>query len=183
MNLTDLANQIVNGKRLCRKDDLSFFKDCDLTELCTAADFIREKLCGKHVDLCSIINGKSGRCSENCKFCAQSSFNHTDCETYSFLDQKEILKTARQNQSEGVHRFAAWGVLRLSRRQHGAFDRRGALWRRQACAVYPRRVSCVYRHRADDLFSRDPGLLLLKSDYKKTAAAEFSGSSSFVNIK
>ena len=106
MDLKKLAEEIVEGRRLRRGEDFSWFKDCDLSLLCEGADFIREKLCGNHVDLCSIINGKSGHCSENCKFCAQSAYNHTNCEVYDFLDEEKIIKTAKENQEAGIHRFA-----------------------------------------------------------------------------
>lgn len=106
IDLETLASEIINGRRLTRNDDLSFFVDCDLNELCKAADRIRKELRGNHIDLCTIINGKSGRCSENCKFCAQSAFNHTDCEEYDFLETEKIVNAAKENAKEGVHRFS-----------------------------------------------------------------------------
>lgn len=106
MDLKKLAEEIVKGRRLQRGEDFSFFRDCDLNQLCEGADFIRKELCGDRVDLCSIINGRSGHCSENCKFCAQSAFNHTNCEVYDFLDEEKIIDAARENQKEGIHRFA-----------------------------------------------------------------------------
>ena len=105
-NLNELAFQIIGGKRLTRVDDLSFFKTCDLGELTSAADKIREHFMGENVDLCTIINGRSGKCGENCKFCAQSAHNHTGCTEYSFLDEEKIIAEARSNQKEGVNRFA-----------------------------------------------------------------------------
>lgn len=62
MDMQKLAEEIIEGKRLTRKDDLSFFLDCDLDDLCKGADKIREHFVGDKVDLCSIINGRSGRC-------------------------------------------------------------------------------------------------------------------------
>lgn len=106
INVMKLAEEIVAGRRLCRNDDLSFFKDCNLNELCAGANLIREKFCGNKIDLCSIINARSGHCGENCKFCAQSAFNHTGCEEYSFLDEDKIVAEAKANQDEGVARFA-----------------------------------------------------------------------------
>lgn len=105
-NILELAKEIIEGRRLARNEDLSFFKDCELEELLEGADLIREKFCGKTVDLCTIINARSGRCGENCKFCAQSAFNHTSCEEYSFLDDEKIFSAAKANQDEGVNRFA-----------------------------------------------------------------------------
>ena len=48
-------------------------------DVAQAADEIREKFCGNGFDICTIINGKSGRCSENCKFCAESAHYNTGC--------------------------------------------------------------------------------------------------------
>ena len=101
-----LAEEIINGKRLRRGDDLSFFETCDLEQLCSGADMIRQKLCGDKVDLCSIINGKSGRCSENCKFCAQSGCSKTGIDEYDFLDEETILAECKHNEQNGVHRFS-----------------------------------------------------------------------------
>ena len=68
MNPLILAQEIIDGRRITRKDDLSFFLTCDLDELCEGADRIREAYIGDKVDLCSIINGRSGRCPEDCKY-------------------------------------------------------------------------------------------------------------------
>ena len=105
-DLNELALKIIDGFRVSRSDDLSFFKDCALDELTAAADKIREHFKGENIDLCTIINGRSGRCGENCKFCAQSAHNHTGCEEYSFLEDEKIIQAAKANQDEGVNRFA-----------------------------------------------------------------------------
>lgn len=106
MDPKSLAQEIIAGRRLTREDDLNAFITCDLKELCEGADQIREKLCGKRVDLCTIINARSGRCPENCRYCAQSAHNHTNCEVYDFLDEDTIVKEAKANEAEGVDRFA-----------------------------------------------------------------------------
>ena len=106
MDVLALAQEIINGRRLGRQDDLSFFLTCDLDQLCRGADEIRAACVGDKVDLCSIINGRSGRCPEDCKYCAQSAHNHTDCEVYDFLPQEEILRVCKLNEQEGVDRFS-----------------------------------------------------------------------------
>ncbi len=106
MNFKDLAKEIVDGRRLNRSDDLTIFLTGDLAELSAAADYIRAKLKGAKVDLCTIINGKSGRCSENCRFCAQSAHNHTTCKNYPFLDVATIVAAAKANEAAGVDRFS-----------------------------------------------------------------------------
>lgn len=106
MNALDLANEIIDGRRLTREDDLSFFSSCDLEELKQGADRIRAHFIGDHVDLCSIINGRSGRCPEDCKYCAQSAHHHTECEVYDFLPEEKIVEACKLNEREGVHRFS-----------------------------------------------------------------------------
>ena len=101
-----LAQEIIAGRRLGREDDLSLFADSDLEELCRGADLLREHFTGDKVDLCSIINGRSGRCPEDCKYCAQSAHHNTDCEVYDFLPEEEILDACRMNEHEGVDRFS-----------------------------------------------------------------------------
>lgn len=101
-----LAEEIIEGRRIKRGEDLSMFLSCDLEALCKGADLIREHFVGDKVDLCSIINGRSGRCPEDCKYCAQSAHNHTDCEVYDFLPEETILEACKLNESEGVHRFS-----------------------------------------------------------------------------
>lgn len=104
--MLQLAEEIINGRRITRQDDLSMFLSCDLDELCKGADRIREAFIGAEVDLCSIINGRSGKCPEDCKYCAQSAHNHTDCEVYDFLPEEKILDACKLNEAEGVHRFS-----------------------------------------------------------------------------
>ena len=106
MDIIELAEEIIGGKRLSRNDDVSFLLSTPLDRMREGADLIRKALCGSHVDLCSIINGKSGRCPENCKFCAQSAGKCTNIKEYGFLDEETILAECRRNAERGVHRFS-----------------------------------------------------------------------------
>ena len=105
-NVYAIADEIIAGRRLSRNDDLSFLINSGTDELCRNADRIRKALCGDHVDLCSIVNGRSGRCPENCKFCAQSAHNRTGIDEYPFLDEDSIVNECRHNADKGVHRFS-----------------------------------------------------------------------------
>lgn len=121
MNLKKLAEEIIEGRRLKRGENLDFFKTCGLDELTEAADSIRKHFCGDKIDLCTIINGKSGKCPENCRYCAQSAHNNTSCDVYPFLDEEKIIAEAKQNQDEGVDRFA---IVTAGRALSGAdFDK------------------------------------------------------------
>ena len=106
MDIIKLAEEIIDGRRIKRGEELQFFLTCDLEKLCEGADKIRAHFVGDKVDLCSIINGRSGRCPEDCKYCAQSAHNHTDCEVYDFLSKERILEACKLNESEGVDRFS-----------------------------------------------------------------------------
>lgn len=108
MNIEGLTERVVDGYRIKREDSelIELLKSAELEELLNGADIVREKYSGDRIDLCSIIAGKSGNCGENCKFCAQSAFNHTSCDVHPLLDYDEIYKVARSNEEEGVNRFA-----------------------------------------------------------------------------
>ena len=106
MDMIKLAEEIIAGKRLAHGDDKSCFITADLDQLCKGADLIRSHFIGDHADLCSIINGRSGRCSENCKFCAQSAHNCTGISEYGFLDEETILAECHHNAEKGVNRFS-----------------------------------------------------------------------------
>lgn len=101
-----LSQEIIRGRRLTRADDLSVFVTAPLDELAEGADRIRQALCGNRGDLCSIVNARSGRCGEDCRFCAQSCHYHTKIEEYPFLDAESIRKEFHTNRDGGVHRFS-----------------------------------------------------------------------------
>ena len=73
--------------------------------LMAAASEIREFFKGKRINLCGIINAKSGRCPEDCKFCAQSVHYETDAPVYDLVSTEEIVDRARQMKHEGAHMF------------------------------------------------------------------------------
>lgn len=106
MDILLLAEQIIDGKRLTKSDNLSYFFGCDFDDLCEGADRIRKHFVGDKVDLCAIINGRSGNCPEDCKYCAQSAHNHTNCEVYDFLPEEKISEACKFNESQGVDRFS-----------------------------------------------------------------------------
>ncbi|MBQ8968082.1 biotin synthase BioB [Ruminococcus sp.] len=101
-----LTEEIIKGRRLTKDDDLSFLIDTELEKLTECADKLRRHFSGTKADLCSIINGRSGRCSEDCKFCAQSGHHCTGIEEYSFLEKDRIKAECDHNEKQGVDRFA-----------------------------------------------------------------------------
>lgn len=105
MDLKSLKDKVLGGGQISREEAL-FLYEQPLEELCQCADQIRRHFCASQFDICTIINGKSGRCSENCKFCAQSAHNHTDAAQYPLLSADEIVEQARVNHSQGVLRYS-----------------------------------------------------------------------------
>ena len=103
--VTDLKEKVLNGGLIDKSDAMQLWK-ADYDELCSAANEIREKFCSNNFDICTIVNGKSGKCSENCKFCSQSSFYHTCAGEYPLLDKESIVKEAMNNAEQGMLRFS-----------------------------------------------------------------------------
>jgi len=101
-----LENKIMSGGEISFDEAIHLIKVNEVDELLNAANRIRQKFMGNKVDLCTIMNAKSGRCSENCKFCAQSAHYPTGIDEYSLINAEEALKLAKENESQGVHRFS-----------------------------------------------------------------------------
>ncbi len=100
-----MKEKILKGYQVTKEEALRLY-DEPLEEVCRAADEIRRFFCGNRFDICTIINGKSGKCSENCKFCAQSAYYHTSAKEYPLLETDEIVRQARYNAERGVLRYS-----------------------------------------------------------------------------
>lgn len=106
MNYSELLKQkIFDGDQITKQEAIELYEQ-PLSELCRNADEIRRHFCSNGFDICTIINGKSGHCSENCRFCAQSSHNHTDAAEYPLLSTEEIVEQAKINDEQGVLRYS-----------------------------------------------------------------------------
>ncbi|GCA93540.1 biotin synthase BioB [Microcystis aeruginosa] len=103
------ANQIIAGDRLSQQEALALTAiegQENIFSLCEAADRIRQACCGNTVDLCSIINIKSGSCSENCSFCSQSAHHPgQDSPIYGLKSREEIVSHAKAAAEAGAKRF------------------------------------------------------------------------------
>ncbi|MGA3282412.1 MAG: biotin synthase BioB [Smithella sp.] len=81
-----------------------------------AASGIREHFKGKEIILCGITNAKSGKCSENCKFCAQSSHYKTNVPSYPLKKAKQIVDEAKEAAKNGAEFF---GIVASGKRING----------------------------------------------------------------
>jgi biotin synthase len=107
--LNELVERIISGDRISREAALVLTQIQDQEQillLCQAADQVRQACCGNTVDLCSIVNIKSGNCSENCGFCSQSVHHPGEASpVYGLKSSDEILDNAKAAEVAGAARF------------------------------------------------------------------------------
>ncbi|MGL4653995.1 biotin synthase BioB [Cetobacterium sp.] len=112
-----IINKIVD-RILDRKSEITFEEAIELIEydfekdkeslkvLLDGADKIRKEFQGDVFDLCTIVNAKSGNCSEDCRYCAQSSHYNTSVDVYDLMDKNKILKLAKDVEKKLVDKFS-----------------------------------------------------------------------------
>ncbi len=112
-----LGRRVVDGGLVTRDEALWLFQlagSADIHDLLSWANRIRERFKGNKIHLCSIVNAKAGGCSENCSFCAQSSFHQTGSPRYGFVDPEPVAEAADEAGRHGVTAVglvAAWKGL------------------------------------------------------------------------
>ena len=85
---------------------LSISEQTDIMLLLAHANLVRQHFHGDTVDLCAIVNAKSGRCSEDCAFCAQSAHFRTAVQEYPLLSTEAIVSAAEKCIRNNTHRFS-----------------------------------------------------------------------------
>ena len=107
MNLLDqIKKRALQGIPATIEEALELNEKYSLDELCDAADQVRLAREGNEIDTCSIVNARSGRCPEDCKWCSQSIHHKTGVEEYDIIPEKDLLEAARSFGSYGVKRFS-----------------------------------------------------------------------------
>jgi len=81
-------------------------KDHDIFHMIAGADLIRQKYFKRDVHLCAICNGKSGKCTEDCKFCSQSKYYKADIDIYPMKDKDQICNEGQQLMETPVNRYS-----------------------------------------------------------------------------
>jgi len=102
-----IENNILAGRPLSRADAnvLAGSRPESLQDLFASAVKVRRRYRGDSIDLCAIINAKSGACPEDCSYCAQSSRSVADVEVYPLVDLDLIREKAAQAADDSVKRF------------------------------------------------------------------------------
>jgi biotin synthase len=117
VEFSELTARVISGGEVTRDEALRLFaleSTAEIFDLMAGANRIREHFKGNKIHLCSIVNAKAGACSENCSFCAQSSFYQTDSPRYGFIDPEPVVDAANEAGRNGVTALglvAAWKGL------------------------------------------------------------------------
>ena len=101
-----IAEQVMAGASVDHATACLLARSADQQALWAAADELRRYFMGNRFHLCSIINARSGNCTENCRFCAQSARYQTGASTYDLIDRKQAIDIALDNEAHGVHRLS-----------------------------------------------------------------------------
>jgi biotin synthase len=88
-----------------KKEELLDLYNLPIDELIKISSKITEQNFTNKMEFCSIISAITGKCSENCKYCAQSSHYRTNIENNSLLDADVIKKSAIEARNNGANRF------------------------------------------------------------------------------
>lgn len=106
ISLNDIKTKILNGGSISESEAISLSQYPNKQELYDIAYEVTQKFNGNKFDTCSIANAKSGNCSENCKWCAQSAHWKTKIELYPVISLENGLEHALYNDRQGIKRFA-----------------------------------------------------------------------------
>lgn len=94
-------NSTLNKKTYTKEDLLKLY-NLPLEELLAESS----KYMSNNIEFCSLINARNGKCSQNCKYCAQSSHYCTNIESYPLVEVEEVVKAAKESKENHVSRFA-----------------------------------------------------------------------------
>lgn len=106
-SLKQIEEKVLGGGRATAGDAyfLSALPARDTWDLFSVANRIRDHFRGNSVDLCAIVNAKSGKCPEDCAYCAQSSKSSAAITSYALLEKQAVMEYAMKAKEGGARRF------------------------------------------------------------------------------
>ena len=105
MIIEELSKKVMDGY-VPSKNDVLELLDVPIDRLSCHADRLRRHFCQDNFDVCTIINVKSGNCSEDCKFCAQSAYYDTAISQYPLLSNDKLKKQTLDVYGQGLKRIS-----------------------------------------------------------------------------
>ena len=107
-SLSDIVTSLCSSDpvEVTQEEALQLAKEATSEALYEAAHRVTQHCMGDAFDTCSIINVKSGHCSEDCHWCAQSAHYHTQADAYPLLDVEPCVDESRANRQAGIGRIA-----------------------------------------------------------------------------
>lgn len=104
--IKEFENRLERGLCISKEEMLNLIRNNNVDDIYELAHRVTRRFCGDSFDTCSIINAKSGNCSEDCKWCSQSSYHSCDVDTYELLNSDECVEMAEFNSRHGIRRFS-----------------------------------------------------------------------------
>lgn len=105
--LTGLTKKVLSGESISREDvrSLESIEDSGLSIFSAAAE-VRERFMGRSAGLCAIVNAKSGACTEDCSYCAQSGKGNAGIPVYPLMKRDKVIERALEARDAGIRRFS-----------------------------------------------------------------------------
>lgn len=100
----DILDGQIPDRNILKK--LAAIPEQEAFSLMAGADLIRNRYFGKKAHFCTICNGKSGKCTENCSFCSQSAFAKSDILVYPLLKKEKLQQGALYAEKQGINRYS-----------------------------------------------------------------------------
>jgi biotin synthase len=104
--ILELTQKVKDGYLISEREAVDLSEMTDKDALYDCANEIRKHFSGNRMDLCSITNAKSGRCSENCKWCSQSAWHDAKIDVYPMVDGRRAVSEAVGSAEQGVTRHS-----------------------------------------------------------------------------
>lgn len=98
-------NKVISGKSISFEEAGKLLCSQDILSLAYSANVITRKFNGDGIDVESLLNAKSGKCPEDCSFCAQSSFYNTKISKYPLLPKQVVIVRAKEAERQGASSF------------------------------------------------------------------------------
>lgn len=104
--VNELKAKVLAGGFITQEEALYLLNYSNKEDFYEAANEIRLRFKGNEMEMCSILNAKSGKCTQDCKWCSQSMFHKTNVEEYELVDLELAEQQAKENAEKGVHKFS-----------------------------------------------------------------------------